>query len=82
VPSAHTGPRMDSPADTLPLERHAQLIACEGAGKTEAVSRRVIEQLHRPGVAPANGAHEDAGLELGDITCTDGDRRVTFETGA
>lgn len=38
----------------LPLDRHVQLIACAGAGKTEAVSRRVIEQLQLPGVGPAN----------------------------
>jgi DNA helicase-2/ATP-dependent DNA helicase PcrA len=38
----------------LPLDRHIQLIACAGAGKTEAVSGRVIEQLELPGVAPAN----------------------------
>lgn len=38
----------------LPLDQHVQLVACAGAGKTEAVSRRVIEQLELPGVTPAN----------------------------
>ncbi|MEJ7785891.1 MAG: ATP-dependent DNA helicase [Solirubrobacteraceae bacterium] len=41
-------------AEALPLDRHAQIVACAGAGKTEAVSRRVIEQLVLPGVKPAN----------------------------
>src|SRR4051812_42498271 len=40
--------------DTLPLDRHVQLIACAGAGKTERVSRRVIRQLQLPGVNPSN----------------------------
>jgi DNA helicase II / ATP-dependent DNA helicase PcrA len=31
-----------------------QIIACAGAGKTEAVSQRVVEQLQLPGVAPEN----------------------------
>lgn len=61
---------MDSPADALPLDQHAQLIACAGAGKTEAVSRRVIEQLHLPGVEPANVVaftfNERAAAELKD----------------
>src|SRR2546423_12239112 len=43
-----------SPADGLPLDEHVQLIACAGAGKTEAVSRRVIEQLQLPDVEPAH----------------------------
>jgi DNA helicase II / ATP-dependent DNA helicase PcrA len=45
---------MSNPVEALPLDQHAQLIACAGAGKTEAVSRRVIEQLQLPGVQPAN----------------------------
>ena len=45
---------MSNPVEALPLDQHVQLIACAGAGKTEAVSRRVIEQLMLPGVEPAN----------------------------
>ncbi len=45
---------MTTIAEALPLDRHAQIVACAGAGKTEAVSRRVIEQLVLPGVKPAN----------------------------
>jgi DNA helicase-2/ATP-dependent DNA helicase PcrA len=41
-------------ADGLPLDKHVQLIACAGAGKTEAVSRRVIDQLQLPGVEPTH----------------------------
>ncbi|MGA2455536.1 MAG: ATP-dependent DNA helicase [Solirubrobacteraceae bacterium] len=43
-----------SPAHGLPLDEHIQLIACAGAGKTEAVSQRVIEQLQLPGVKPVH----------------------------
>ncbi len=45
---------MPTITEALPLDRHAQIVACAGAGKTEAVSRRVIEQLLLPGVKPAN----------------------------
>jgi DNA helicase-2/ATP-dependent DNA helicase PcrA len=59
-----------SPDDTLPLDRHVQLIACAGAGKTERVSRRVIRQLQLPGVRPPNVVaftfNERAAAELTD----------------
>src|SRR5438874_1820080 len=59
----------DGPA-ALPLDRHVQLIACAGAGKTEAVSRRVIEQLELPGVRPEHVVaftfNERAAAELKD----------------
>ena len=41
-------------ARDLPLDQHVQLIACAGAGKTEAVSLRVIDQLQLEDVEPAN----------------------------
>jgi len=40
--------------EALPLNRHAQIVACAGAGKTEALSRRVIDQLLLPGVKLTN----------------------------
>jgi DNA helicase-2/ATP-dependent DNA helicase PcrA len=61
---------MNRPAEALPLNQHLQLIACAGAGKTEAVSRRVIEQLQLPGVEPAHVVaftfNERAAAELKD----------------
>lgn len=61
---------MTGAASDLPLDEHAQLIACAGAGKTEAVSRRVIEQLQLPGVDPTNVVaftfNERAAAELKD----------------
>src|SRR4051812_2921513 len=61
---------MNRPAEALPLDQHVQLIACAGAGKTEAVSRRVIEQLQLPGVEPAHVVaftfNERAAAELKD----------------
>ena len=61
---------MTSSAEALPLDQHVQLIACAGAGKTEAVSRRVIEQLQLPGVEPAHVVaftfNERAAAELKD----------------
>jgi DNA helicase-2/ATP-dependent DNA helicase PcrA len=61
---------MNSPVEALPLDQHVQLIACAGAGKTEAVSRRVIEQLQLPGVEPTHVVaftfNERAAAELKD----------------
>src|SRR4051812_9979921 len=61
---------MNRPAEALPLDQHVQLIACAGAGKTEAVSRRVIEQLQLPGVSPPHVVaftfNERAAAELKD----------------
>ncbi len=36
------------------LEGNLQLVACAGAGKTETVSRRIVEILRLPGVSPEN----------------------------
>lgn len=61
---------MSGAASALPLDEHAQLIACAGAGKTEAVSRRVVEQLQLQGVDPTNVVaftfNERAAAELKD----------------
>ncbi len=40
--------------DEVPLGRNLQIVACAGAGKTEAVAKRVVRQLLEPGVKPAN----------------------------
>ena len=52
------------------LGDNMQLIACAGAGKTEAVSRRVVAQLSQDGVEPENVVaftyNERAAAELKD----------------
>ena len=59
-----------TPAQALPLNQHVQLTACAGAGKTEAVSRRVIEQLQLPDIEPIHVVaftfNERAAAELKD----------------
>ena len=56
------------------LGENMQLIACAGAGKTEAVSRRVVAQLSQDGVEPENVVaftyNERAAAELKDRIAT------------
>src|SRR5687767_914762 len=76
---------MVSPASALPLDQHAQLIACAGAGKTEAVSRRLMEQLQLPGVAPTNVVaftfNERAAAELKDRIALRWEERTSSREG-
>src|SRR6266542_1294931 len=45
---------MAAPAFVRAHDVNVQIIACAGAGKTEAVSRRVVEQLQLPEISPEN----------------------------
>jgi DNA helicase-2/ATP-dependent DNA helicase PcrA len=66
--SAATAP--DGGSDNPTLESNLQLIACAGAGKTQRVAERVVDQLDLDGVGPENVVaftfNEHAAAELKD----------------
>ena len=76
---------MATRAEALPLDQHLQLIACAGAGKTEAVSRRVVEQLQLPGVEPEHVVaftfNERAAAELKDRIALRWEQRTSSREG-
>src|SRR4051794_27638164 len=67
------------------LDENLQIVACAGAGKTEAVSQRVVAQLALAGVRPENVVaftfNERAAAELKDRIAQRYEERTGTRTG-